>query len=261
MEPTSGCLPIRCGSTSSPRLRERAPPRHRPSSASTPMPCSPLLGSPPNRSSPSGPTAPSERRGRGRCSRRRGSGPGAPVVGRLAGRVAGGQVLEPRGAVVEAAPSVSGEPQLAVAVDERAQLLGERVPYGLGHRREGAVAFEAGAFVARDERHECRALVSLVGQEIAVGSPGGGGGHVGDGVVDDLVDPVELGDVETAEEPAAEVQLWPVERRDERGDVRGLWGDGAVDVTEGEELSLIHISEPTRRTPISYAVFCLKKKQ
>ena len=26
-------------------------------------------------------------------------------------------------------------------------------------------------------------------------------------------------------------------------------------------LSLIHISEPTRRTPISYAVFCLKKKQ
>ena len=27
-----------------------------------------------------------------------------------------------------------------------------------------------------------------------------------------------------------------------------------------EHLSLIHISEPTRRTPISYAVFCLKKK-
>src|SRR5665647_3360296 len=27
-----------------------------------------------------------------------------------------------------------------------------------------------------------------------------------------------------------------------------------------EYLSLIHISEPTRRTPISYAVFCLKKK-
>ena len=26
-----------------------------------------------------------------------------------------------------------------------------------------------------------------------------------------------------------------------------------------QELSLIHISEPTRRTPISYAVFCLKK--
>ena len=27
-----------------------------------------------------------------------------------------------------------------------------------------------------------------------------------------------------------------------------------------QHLSLIHISEPTRRTPISYAVFCLKKK-
>src|SRR5680860_1009798 len=33
-----------------------------------------------------------------------------------------------------------------------------------------------------------------------------------------------------------------------------LWG-----VDHG--LSLIHISEPTRRTPISYAVFCLKKKK
>src|SRR5665647_1941676 len=29
---------------------------------------------------------------------------------------------------------------------------------------------------------------------------------------------------------------------------------------EAYYLSLIHISEPTRRTPISYAVFCLKKK-
>src|SRR5665647_1415236 len=34
-------------------------------------------------------------------------------------------------------------------------------------------------------------------------------------------------------------------------------------ITEACEimLSLIHISEPTRRTPISYAVFCLKKKK
>src|SRR5665647_3866510 len=30
---------------------------------------------------------------------------------------------------------------------------------------------------------------------------------------------------------------------------------------ELKSLSLIHISEPTRRTPISYAVFCLKKKK
>ena len=32
-------------------------------------------------------------------------------------------------------------------------------------------------------------------------------------------------------------------------------------VTTIQILSLIHISEPTRRTPISYAVFCLKKKK
>src|SRR5665647_1811719 len=38
----------------------------------------------------------------------------------------------------------------------------------------------------------------------------------------------------------------------------------AVMETQGDAviyLSLIHISEPTRRTPISYAVFCLKKKK
>ena len=33
-----------------------------------------------------------------------------------------------------------------------------------------------------------------------------------------------------------------------------------VSLYEYLNLSLIHISEPTRRTPISYAVFCLKKK-
>src|SRR5664279_1424529 len=30
-------------------------------------------------------------------------------------------------------------------------------------------------------------------------------------------------------------------------------------IDDAVDLSLIHISEPTRRTPISYAVFCLKK--
>ena len=34
-----------------------------------------------------------------------------------------------------------------------------------------------------------------------------------------------------------------------------------LDVYEGETLSLIHISEPTRQAEISYAVFCLKKKK
>ena len=39
-----------------------------------------------------------------------------------------------------------------------------------------------------------------------------------------------------------------------------LVGAVAKNLSAAEELSLIHISEPTRRTPISYAVFCLKKK-
>src|SRR5665647_1926525 len=36
---------------------------------------------------------------------------------------------------------------------------------------------------------------------------------------------------------------------------------GPVQLSFRPHLSLIHISEPTRRTPISYAVFCLKKKK
>ena len=36
---------------------------------------------------------------------------------------------------------------------------------------------------------------------------------------------------------------------------------GSIIIGSHLGLSLIHISEPTRRTPISYAVFCLKKKK
>ena len=46
--------------------------------------------------------------------------------------------------------------------------------------------------------------------------------------------------------------------------IRKIWGVEIAVLNEelaGEYLSLIHISEPTRRTPISYAVFCLKKKK
>ena len=35
-----------------------------------------------------------------------------------------------------------------------------------------------------------------------------------------------------------------------------IWGAAFV----AQDLSLIHISEPTRQAEISYAVFCLKKK-
>src|SRR5665647_3728379 len=48
--------------------------------------------------------------------------------------------------------------------------------------------------------------------------------------------------------------LWPTKTTDHS--VAGsAWRGGKGDVVR--ELSLIHISEPTRRTPISYAVFCL----
>src|SRR5680860_1381107 len=41
----------------------------------------------------------------------------------------------------------------------------------------------------------------------------------------------------------------------------GMPDDVAREIRASYGLSLIHISEPTRRTPISYAVFCLKKKK
>src|SRR5680860_1755774 len=40
-----------------------------------------------------------------------------------------------------------------------------------------------------------------------------------------------------------------------------MLGQGKRVIILKQNLSLIHISEPTRRTPISYAVFCLKKKK
>src|SRR5665647_839266 len=54
--------------------------------------------------------------------------------------------------------------------------------------------------------------------------------------------------------------------RDETGQEKEASGDdranGQDDLEDRpDDLSLIHISEPTRRTPISYAVFCLKKKK
>ena len=48
----------------------------------------------------------------------------------------------------------------------------------------------------------------------------------------------------------------PVEHRVPMLSLLDVFSDDEV-----RDLSLIHISEPTRRTPISYAVFCLKKKK
>ena len=42
----------------------------------------------------------------------------------------------------------------------------------------------------------------------------------------------------------------------------GLASVNTMEILQGGwDLSLIHISEPTRRRGISYAVFCLKKKK
>ena len=45
-----------------------------------------------------------------------------------------------------------------------------------------------------------------------------------------------------------------------RGDLAIDIGRNIIHGSDGEDLSLIHISEPTRLRRISYAVFCLKKK-
>src|SRR5664279_1147133 len=57
--------------------------------------------------------------------------------------------------------------------------------------------------------------------------------------------------------PMSILELIPDENAKEKEAKPAPKGDKAG---KGEKLSLIHISEPTRRTPISYAVFCLKKK-
>ena len=48
---------------------------------------------------------------------------------------------------------------------------------------------------------------------------------------------------------------------DDKGDETKVTAGAIIEGNVIQDLSLIHISEPTRRTPISYAVFCLKKKK
>src|SRR5665647_3710259 len=60
----------------------------------------------------------------------------------------------------------------------------------------------------------------------------------------------------------AAVETAVVETAVEPSTANELVNDGVALYEKGDyNLSLIHISEPTRRTPISYAVFCLKKKK
>src|SRR5665213_584804 len=56
------------------------------------------------------------------------------------------------------------------------------------------------------------------------------------------------------------VELVPREKYDYSPGRREFFKTYA-DIKFGKDLSLIHISEPTRQAEISYAVFCLKKKK
>src|SRR5680860_1616888 len=83
----------------------------------------------------------------------------------------------------------------------------------------------------------------------------------------------QLADDRTPEDPGEEVVAGPSggQARPRTGAASRYWSSTAEPASYSgltrsatcsvPDLSLIHISEPTRRTPISYAVFCLKKKK
>src|SRR5665647_2460421 len=103
------------------------------------------------------------------------------------------------------------------------------------------------------------------GLECVVGEPfGGWAGDGGGGCVDGLAHHVQGG--ERVERCRGRGVLVAEEAHDDRQrdallvEVHGLGLAQHVAMDVLWDLSLIHISEPTRRTPISYAVFCLKKK-
>eukprot|EP00658_Telonema_sp_P-2_P005934 TRINITY_DN12238_c0_g1_i5.p1 TRINITY_DN12238_c0_g1~~TRINITY_DN12238_c0_g1_i5.p1 ORF type:complete len:139 (-),score=49.55 TRINITY_DN12238_c0_g1_i5:10-426(-) len=62
-------------------------------------------------------------------------------------------------------------------------------------------------------------------------------------------------------EDVTEYEILPEGRRTTKLDQILLNGNNVALLVPGSELSLIHISEPTRLLSISYAVFCLKKKK
>src|SRR5665647_3843168 len=68
-----------------------------------------------------------------------------------------------------------------------------------------------------------------------------------------LAEPFALEGIELYSNASVGIALFP----DDGADLSALLRKADIAMY----LSLIHISEPTRRTPISYAVFCLKKKK
>src|SRR5450756_2848206 len=83
------------------------------------------------------------------------------------------------------------------------------------------------------------------------------------------IDTVELG---TGNYPGgAHCKLSMLENKGELKDFKSLLSDNGISISAlschgnplhpDKDLSLIHISEPTRLGMISYAVFCLKKKK
>ena len=61
-------------------------------------------------------------------------------------------------------------------------------------------------------------------------------------------------------DPARFIDKTAVTKDGEMADILYFLDEEKIAQEAQYDLSLIHISEPTRRTPISYAVFCLKKK-
>ena len=67
------------------------------------------------------------------------------------------------------------------------------------------------------------------------------------------------GEIVRKERPSGVVYEFSIRAPEQVARMHELFGTTGTETSL--QLSLIHISEPTRRTPISYAVFCLKKKK
>src|SRR5436305_4132083 len=156
--------------------------------------------------------------------------PAAPRALCDARAVALPQVLEPGQAVVEASRAVAGEPQLAVALDERLQIGRQLLATGVGHRGQPAVALQAGPGVPAHERHQGGPGAQLVEDEGAVGALRSGSPQAFDGVAQGLLDAEQVVDREPLAERAPQLQLRPVQVHGEHRHVPDLRCDAEVGV-------------------------------